>query len=229
MARNYAMVIDLHKCVGCAACDIACKSENNSPPDHHWSNHIIETSGTFPDVRFRYIPVLCNHCENAPCVEVCPTSAMHKNAGGMTLHDADLCIGCRACQLACPYQAIYFNEEAPHAEFRDERSIVPGATSNGKETAAKSGAPIPYYNPDRAKTYQGIRKRGVVEKCTFCDHRVAEGKKPWCVVSCPAKARIFGDLNDRKSEVRRLLGKYAPRVLQREKGTGPKVFYIRDF
>lgn len=229
MAKNYAMVIDLHKCVGCAACDIACKSENNVKYDIHWSNHIIETAGTFPNVRYRYIPILCNHCEQAPCVEVCPTTSMYKDSDGMTLHDADLCIGCRACQLACPYNAIYFNDEAPHAEFRDEESIIPGVTSSGKEVADKTGTPIPYYNPERERTYDGIRSKGVVEKCTFCDHRVSQGEQPWCVVSCPAKARIFGDLNDPRSDVRKLLGKYAPRVLQKEKGTKPKVYYIRDY
>lgn len=229
MARKLAMIIDLHKCVGCAACDIACKSENNVRADFHWANHIVETVGIFPNVRYRHIPTLCNHCENAPCVQVCPTSAMHKDADGITMHDPDMCIGCMACQLACPYDVIYFNKEVPHAEFRDTEALIPGATSTGQEVTEKTKTPIPYYNPDRAATHDGVRRKGIVEKCTFCDHRVKEGKKPWCVVSCPAKARIFGDLNDPASEVRSLLGKYAPRVLQKEKGTQPKVFYIRDF
>lgn len=226
---NYAMVIDLHKCVGCAACDIACKSENNVPANFHWANHVIETSGTFPNVRYRHVPTLCNHCENAPCVEVCPTTAMHKDEDGITMHDADRCIGCRACQLACPYEVIFFNDDAPHGEYRDESSIIPGGASNGAEVAKKIGEPLPYYNPDRAETYDGIRREGIVEKCTFCDHRVKAGKQPWCVVSCPSKARIFGDLDDANGEVRELLGKYSPKVLRKHMGTRPKVFYIREY
>ncbi len=229
MSKNFAMIIDLHKCVGCAACDIACKSENNVPANFHWANHFVETVGTFPDVRYRHIPTLCNHCENAPCVDVCPTSSMHKDADGITMHDADMCIGCRACQLACPYDVIHFNEDKPHAEFRDGEALIPGATSTGREVTEQTKTPIPYYNPDRAATYDGVRRKGIVEKCTFCDHRVKIGKNPWCVVSCPADARIFGDLNDPASEVSNLLGKYFPRVLQKEMGTRPKVFYIRDF
>ena len=229
MAKKFAMVINLNNCVGCAACDIACKSENNVPENFHWSNHLIETSGTFPDVRYRYIPVLCNHCDNAPCVEVCPTNAMHKDANGMTLHDADMCIGCQACALACPYEAIYYNHRKPHRRYRDESSALPGRLASGKETAEKTKTPIPYYNPDRASTYKGVRPKGIVEKCTFCDHRVKEGKLPWCVVSCPSNARIFGDLNNPQSEVRKLLGKHAPKVLQKHKGTRPNVYYIRDF
>ena len=229
MAKNYAMVIDLHRCVGCAACDIACKSENNVREDFNWSNHIIETSGVFPNVRFRYIPVLCNHCDQAPCVEVCPTGAMYKNGDGMTLHNSDICIGCVACKLACPYDAIYYNDRKPHARYRDGSSAIEGGTSSGREISDKLNVPIPHYNPDRAKTYDGVREEGVVEKCTFCDHRVGEGKQPWCVISCPTKARIFGDLNDADGEVRKVLRKYAPHVLQRDKGTRPKVFYVRDY
>lgn len=228
--KRYGMVIDLHRCVGCAACDIACKSENNVPHDFHWSNHIIETSGEFPDVRYRYIPTLCNHCENAPCVQACPTTAMYKTEDGLTLHDADKCIGCRYCQLACPYGVIYFNDRDPLAVHQAaEQPLIPGVTSTSAEVAAAVGAPFGNYNPARATTYPGIRPKGIVEKCTFCDHRVTKGLMPACVEACPADARIFGDLNDPESAPSQALAKHTPRALKVEKATLPRVFYIRDF
>jgi molybdopterin-containing oxidoreductase family iron-sulfur binding subunit len=228
--KQYAMVIDLHRCVGCAACDIACKSENNVPVEFSWSNHILETTGRFPDTRFRYIPTLCNHCSDAPCVANCPTTAMYKAEGGLTLHDPRICIGCRACQVSCPYGVIYFNRHRPFAVYhKDVVPAIAGGTSTGQEIVAKTKTPIPYYNPARAETYEGVRSKGIVEKCTFCDHRLAKGELPWCVEACPAGARIFGDMNDRESPPRRALAKHAPRVLQHEKGTKPNVYYIRDF
>ncbi len=230
MAKRYAMVIDLHRCVGCAGCDIACKSENNVPDSFAWSNHVLDTSGVFPDVQYRYTPTLCNHCENAPCVTNCPTTAMYKSEDGLTLHDASKCIGCKACQVACPYGVIFFNKDAPHARFKeDEEALIPNCTTTGRETAERVKAPIPYYNPDRAQTYEGIRPRGVVEKCTFCDHRLQRGQLPACVEACPADARIFGDLNDPGSAPSRALAKNHGRVLKPEQGTRPRVFYIRDF
>jgi len=227
--QRLAMVIDLHRCVGCSACDIACKNENNVPADFHWSNHIIETEGQFPDVRYRYIPTLCNHCKDAPCVKACPTKAMYKADNGLTLHNADDCIGCKACQLACPYGAIYFNEEKPHKEYQKDTAVIPGCTASGKETLEKTDKRLPYYNKERALTLDGVRRKGVVEKCTLCDHRLAEGKQPWCVESCPTAARTVGDINDPKSEVSQLLAKHPPKVLNKEQGTGPHVFYIREF
>ncbi len=227
--KQYAMVIDLHRCVGCAACDIACKSENNVPDDFHWSTHIIETTGRFPNVRHRYIPTLCNHCNNAPCVANCPTTAMYKSEDGLTLHDADKCIGCAACKLSCPYGVIYRNNDRPHQRFANDGSpAIPECTSTGEEVVARTGTPIPYYNPARAETYPGVRYKGIVEKCNFCDHRLAKGLLPACVEACPAGARIFGDLNDPESPPRQAMAKYRYHVLQLDKGTRPNVFYIRD-
>jgi len=226
---QYSMAIDLDACVGCGACDIACKLENNVPESFAWSNHIIETSGNFPNVKYRYIPTLCNHCSNAPCVEACPTTAMHKLDNGITMHDASKCIGCAACRIACPYGVIYFNDKEPHLKEDADVELIPGCTSSAKKMQEKTGVPLPYYNPDREATLPGIRPKGVVEKCTFCDHRLAQGLLPACVEACPANARIFGDRNDPNSKVSKLLAKHHARVLKPEKGTEPNVFYIGQY
>lgn len=227
---NYGMVIDLNKCVGCAGCDIACKTENNLDHDVHWSFHVTETTGIFPNVGYRYLPKLCNHCENAACVRVCPTGAMYKDDNGLTLHDVDKCIGCRSCELACPYECISFNEKVQHEWSRSEVPMLEGMTCSGKEISDKfPDVPFPNYNPDREKTYDGVRRKGVVEKCTFCDHRLLEGKEPWCVIACPADARIVGDLDDPKSNVSKLISKRTTFQLLKSKGTKPKVYYIDEF
>lgn len=217
------MVIDLEKCAGCAACSIACKNENNVPEGIFWSHYITETNGEFPNVTYTYISTLCNHCEDAPCVIACPLEpkAMYKKENGITMHDSERCVGCRYCQKACPYGVIGFNAKEPFGWWR--------SGDPAKLTKKVGATVIPYYNPDREITYAGIRKAKKVEKCTFCDHRVANGEKPYCVVSCPAKARTFGDLEDPQSDISKLLSANKATVLKPEAYTKPKVFYINKF
>lgn len=230
--KRLAMVIDLQRCTGCGGCIIACKNENNLQDDVKWSNKISRTVGKFPNVRFEYFPTLCNHCENAPCIRVCPTMAMHKREGGVTVHNPDKCIGCKSCMAACPYGVIYFNKKNPHQFWKNESPLINGCTPSAKEVTEKVGGKVlPNYNPSRenSKNGIGIGYKGIVEKCDFCYHRVKKGKLPNCVEACPANARIFGDLNDPNSEVSRILGKYRPLRLKEHIGTEPKVFYVRSF
>lgn len=230
--KKLAMVIDLQRCTGCGGCIISCKNENNQQEGFAWSNKINRTVGKFPNVRYEYIPTLCNNCENAPCVAACPTRAMHKGYADITMHNPDKCIGCRSCIAACPYGVIYFNDKKPHRFWGSDKPLIKNGTSSAREVVEKvKGRSLPYYNPDREKstTASGIRSKGIVEKCTFCDHRVNNGELPYCVLRCPAKARIFGDINDPNSEVTRLVTKYRPFRLKEHLGTEPKVFYVREF
>ena len=230
--KKLAMVIDLQKCVGCGACIIACKNENNVQSDVAWASRIIKTRGKFPNVRYEYIPTLCNHCGNAPCVKGCPTNAMHKGPGDITMHDPAKCIGCRYCMINCPYGVIHFNAGKTHSFWRSKKPMLGNITSSAAETTQQvGGTVIPYYNPARelSQPGTGLRYKGIVEKCTLCDHRVKDGEIPYCVEACPTNARIFGDLNDPNSEVNQILGKFRPWRLKENLGTEPKVFYVRSF
>ncbi len=244
---QYAMIIDLQKCVGCGACALACKTENNTAlrnfgQAHNWADYQHETSGKFPKTKYMTRPVLCNHCSNAPCIKACPVTpkAMYKTKEGITMTNNERCIGCRACQDACPYSkmelkgaetsVISYNEDGKPYEpfYEDKTEIIPGCTSSGVEVAKKTDKPphrTRYDHPD----YQDVRRSNIVEKCIFCEHRVKKGELPYCVVSCPAKARIFGDISDPNSEVAQLVKKYKGAVLKPEKGTKPNVYYIRSY
>lgn len=247
---KYGMVIDLQKCVGCGACAIACKTENNTQnrangQTFNWADHLIETGGKFPDVQYTNRPVLCNHCTDAPCVEACPVTpkAMHKHENGITMHNNDRCIGCRQCQEACPYSVedvdeakaaysvISYNDEdkEPHGFYRDGTELIKGCTASGAEIAKKAGETPPSRTMYEHTDYKSVRRKNIVEKCIFCDHRVKNGKDPYCVVSCPASARVFGDLSDMNSNVSKLLKKHKSSVLKPEAGTKPNVYYIRNF
>jgi len=230
--KKMAMVLDLQRCTGCGGCVIACKSENNIQTGVTWCKAVSKTVGKFPNVGFDYYTTMCNHCKNAPCVRACPTGAMHKADGGITAHDPEKCIGCKTCKAMCPYDVISINKAETHGFWRRNKALLDGCTSSPREVAEKVKANvIPYYNKDKERLHAdaGLRHKGIPEKCTFCDHRLRDGKLPFCVTSCPAKARIVGDLNDPSSEVRRLLGRYASWRLKEHLGTEPRVFYIRSF
>jgi molybdopterin-containing oxidoreductase family iron-sulfur binding subunit len=230
--KRLAMVIDLQRCTGCGGCIFTCKIENNVQSGVAWSSRMIKTSGKFPNLRYEYIPTLCNHCENAPCVKACPTGAMHKGDGGITLHTPKKCIGCRTCKAVCPYDVIHANTEDPHKFWRRDEAAIANCTGSPRELAQRVNAKIiPHYNPDKEKssTGAGLRYKGIVEKCTFCDHMVRNGKVPFCVDRCPASARIFGDLNDPNSAVSKILAKYRPWRLKEHLGTEPKIFYVRNY
>lgn len=108
MAKKYAFVIDLRKCVGCYACQVSCKQENDVPISNFRSTVKLRQDGRYPDVKWRFLPVLCNHCDNPPCVKACPVpGATYKREDGLVLIDKEKCLGCDYCVTACPYDARY--------------------------------------------------------------------------------------------------------------------------
>jgi len=252
MAR-LGMVINLERCVGCGACALACKAENNTRnrtegQGYNWADFLMKTEGVFPNAVHMVMPVLCNHCTDAPCVAVCPVTpkAVYKTPEGVTMNDNALCIGCRLCQQACPYSnfelgdeslagetysVISFNafERDTQPQWSDKTSMIPGGTSSGAETSNAIGAAIPALNQYQSEEVKPIRRAGVVEKCNLCYHRISKGLQPACVEACPAKARIFGDQDDPNSEIAKVLKAEKSFRLKEEKGTRPNVHYIGKY
>jgi Fe-S-cluster-containing dehydrogenase component len=243
---QYAMVIDLQKCVGCGACAIACKTENNTQnrqdgQSFNWADFLYEEEGSFPNTMHTTRPVLCNHCTDAPCVGACPVKALFKTPDGITMINHERCIGDRACQRECPYSketvkigewsVLSFNavKKDTHPTFRDRSELVAAGTASGAEIAKGAKSIPPHRNRYGHSDYMDVRRGGVVEKCIFCDHRLKKGEMPYCVVSCPSGARIFGDIQDPKSEPAKLMKKHKATVLKPEEGTSPNVYYIRSF
>ncbi len=199
---RYGMVIDLKACIGCHACALACKAENGTPPGIWWSKVVSQENGKYPSSSITVTPVLCMQCNNASCVSVCPTGASAKRADGIVAVNYDQCIGCRYCEAACPYGARTFVNSIK--KYYPEKELTP------------------YEKVAYAK-----HQTGVEEKCNFCADRVAQGKEPACVATCPAYARYFGDLDDPNSEVSKLISQRGGHQLKAELGNDPSVYYLK--
>lgn len=211
--RKWGMVIDLRKCVGCNGCNIACITENKLPPGVTYRPVMTETVGTYPNVARRFIPRPCMHCEEPPCVPVCPVNATFKTPDGVVVIDYQTCIGCRYCITACPYSARSFDSGFFYGE------------QEGGDLQPYELLPSPEYglNINRA---EGGSPIGNTRKCHFCLHRVQKGELPACVLSCMGRATYFGDLNDPESLVSELVGQPNVMRLKEELGTKPKVYYL---
>lgn len=252
---KYGMVIDLHQCVGCGACALACKNENNTETrkdgqSHNWADFIMKTEGTFPNTKYSQMPTLCNHCSEAPCVMACPVTpkAMFKAEDGTTLHNQERCIGCRQCQDACPYSQYLLDEKSlageeysvisfnthgkeTQSEWRSAKPLIAGCTGSPAEVSKMAGGVPPTLNNYQSGDYQPVRKGGVVEKCILCHHRIGAGLQPACVDACPAGARIFGDQNDPKSDISKAKAANKKSLMRykEDEGTEPNVFYVRSY
>jgi Fe-S-cluster-containing dehydrogenase component len=222
---HWTMTIDLDRCTGCEACVTACQAENNLPVDGEesfieereikWIRIERYWEGEYPDIKMKFIPMLCQQCDSAPCEPACPVSATYRNPDGLNAQIYNRCIGVRSCADHCPYEVRYFNRYDHHWEAPLEQQL----------------------NPDVS-----IREKGVMEKCTFCIQRIRQARdtakdegrrirdgeaQPACAQTCPTEAIVFGDRKNEDSRVSRML--QDPRAYQvlEELNTSPSVVYLK--
>jgi Fe-S-cluster-containing dehydrogenase component len=214
VAKRWAMVVDLRKCrraENCTDCIAACNRAHNIPRFDNPKDEIKWVwkepfEHAFQEQEYEHVAeevkktpaiLMCNHCDNPPCVRVCPTEATWKREkDGIVMMDWHRCIGCRYCVAACPYGSRSFN-------WRDPRPFI-----------------------DEIDEHFPTRTRGVVEKCTFCEERLARGELPACVEACKEGALVFGDLEDADSPVRKILENEFAIRRKPELGTSPEIYYL---
>ena len=219
------MVIDVDRCTGCEACVIACQAENNIPlneEDRFHEGRAIEWirierywEGEYPDVKAKFLPVLCQHCENAPCEPVCPVYATYHNNQGMNVQVYNRCVGTRYCANNDPYQVRFFNFWEPQWPESLENQLNPDVT---------------------------VRTRGLMEKCSFCIQRIRRTERdlkndgrdlrdgelqPACAQTCPTDALVFGNMKDPDSRVSQLAKSERHYKLLETLGTEPNVVYLK--
>ncbi|MFN3323492.1 MAG: 4Fe-4S dicluster domain-containing protein [Bryobacteraceae bacterium] len=214
----YGYAFNISKCRGYMDCIRACIRENNQDRQsdmayiriHEHKNGSFDFSHAQDDFMHQvpaaghfYLGTQCFQCQNPPCVGVCPVKATWMEPDGIVVVDYNWCIGCRYCMAACPYDARRFNWSEP---------VVPEQELN----------PNQHYLGNR------MRRKGVVEKCTFCVQRSRQGKNPACVEACPTGARVFGNLLDPDSEIRWILKHKKVFRLKEDLGTEPKFWYYMD-
>ena len=225
--RKWTMVVDLDRCSGCNACVVACHAENNVPivtareVTHgramHWIHVERYWEGEYPNLRARFIPLLCQQCGRAPCEPVCPVYAtLHSERENLNLQIYNRCVGTRYCQNNDPYKVRFFNFFDPVFDAPLDQQLNPDVT---------------------------VRSAGIMEKCTFCVQRIRRAEEtalvenrplqdgevvPACVQTCPTSALTFGDLNDANSQVAKLLENNLRKFrLLEHLGTEPSVYYLK--
>ena len=203
-AHQWAFVVDLRKCDGCGTCTGACQKAHYLNKDQTWIKvyKMVDAAG-----QSYAMPRLCMHCENPPCLRVCPVGATFRNAEGVVLVDQNICIGCRTCMAACPYEARYFNWTQPPA--------VPNLL-----TQPMPEFPVP-------------QQKGTVGKCILCVHNTDVGKLPACVENCPMEALYIGDLaadaatnGAQTVKLSKFLRDNDAVRYREELGTRPRVWYV---
>ncbi len=221
MMVKYGLLIDQVRCIGCRSCVASCMTENYVQRGTRWNVVLQHDIGRYPNVSRVFTPINCMHCEEPACKKACDNvgaEAISKNDVGVVLYDYDKCIGCKYCIAACPYGAPQY--------ISSLKTLYPDDST-------------PYEDFPQYKHPLHQKKANTVEKCTLCWHKlekaIDEGKTlgedqestPSCVVTCPVRARTFGDLDDPTSEISKKIAAKRAGRLKLEFGTKPQVFYVR--